>query len=179
FSEFADGVRTRLDELYLVAVEERADARLQLGQHGAIVGELEALCAQHPLRERLWELRMLALYRSGRQAEALRVYGEARDRLVDELGLEPGPALRALEGRVLAQDPSLDAPPAVPVAPRLAVASTGNLRERLTSLVGRESDIARLEHSLADHRLITLIGPGGSGKTRLAVEVAARLQPEF
>ena len=117
FSEFADGERARLDELVLVAVEARVDARLQLGQHGEVVGELESLCAQHPLRERLWELRMLALYRGGRQAEALRVYGEARERLVDELGLEPGPALRELEGRVLAQDPTLDAP-AVQVAPR-------------------------------------------------------------
>ena len=78
-----------------------------MGLHGELVGELEALCREHPLRERLWELLILALYRAGRQAEALRAYTEARDRLVDELGIEPGRALRELQGRVLAQDPAL------------------------------------------------------------------------
>jgi len=177
FADFADGERARLDELVLVALEAHIDARLQLGHHGEVIGELESLCAQHPLRERLWELQMLALYRGGRQAEALRVYSEARERLVDELGLEPGPALRDLEARVLAQDPTLAGVDRI--APRPAHASSGNLRQRLTSFVGREADIDRLRASLADHRLVTLIGPGGSGKTRLAVEAAARLQPDF
>ena len=92
-----------------MAIETRAEADLMLGRHGELVGELEALCREHPLRERLWELLMLALYRAGRQAEALRAYTEARDYLVDELGIDPGPALRELEARILAQDPSLAA----------------------------------------------------------------------
>ena len=81
-----------------MATEARAEAGLALGHHGELVDELEALCREHPLRERLWELLMTALYRSGRQAEALRAYTEAHDRLVDEVGIDPGPALRELEG---------------------------------------------------------------------------------
>ena len=107
YAGFFDAERARLDELTLVAIETRAEADLVLGRHGELVGELEALCREHPLRERLWELLMLALYRAGRQAEALRAYTEIRDRLVDELGIDPGPALRELEARILAQDPSL------------------------------------------------------------------------
>ena len=94
----------------MAAVETRIEADLALGRHGDVVGELEALCQRHPLRERLWELSMLALYRSGRQADALRAFAEARTALVEELGLDPGPGLKELEGRVLAQDPGLDAP---------------------------------------------------------------------
>ena len=109
YAGFADAERAHLAELTLVAIETRAEADLVLGRHGELVGELEALCREHPLRERLWELLMLALYRAGRQAEALRAYTEARDRLVDELGIDPGPALRELEARILAQDPSLAA----------------------------------------------------------------------
>ena len=86
YAGFFDAERTRLDELILVAIETRAEADLMLGRHGELVGELEALCRAHPLRERLWELLMLALYRAGRQAEALRAYTEARDRLVGRAG---------------------------------------------------------------------------------------------
>ena len=109
YAGFADAERAHLDDLTLVATEARAEADLVLGRHGELVGELEALCREHPLRERLWELLMLALYRAGRQAEALRAYSQARDHLVDELGIDPGPALRQLEARILAQDPSLAA----------------------------------------------------------------------
>jgi DNA-binding SARP family transcriptional activator len=98
---FADAERAHLAELTLVAIETRAEADLVLGRHGELAGELEALCREHPLRERLWELLMLALYRAGRQAEALGAYTEARGRLVDELGIDPGPALRELEARIL------------------------------------------------------------------------------
>ena len=91
YAGFADTERAHLDELALVATEARAEAGLALGHHGELVGELEALCREHPLRERLWELLMVALYRSGRQAEALRAYTEAHDRLVDEVGIDPGP----------------------------------------------------------------------------------------
>ena len=94
---FFDAERTRLDELTLVAAESRAEADLGLGRHGEVAGELEARCRDHPLRERLWELLVLALYRSGRQAEALRAYTEVRDHLAGELGLDPGPALRELQ----------------------------------------------------------------------------------
>src|SRR6202041_991970 len=109
YAGFFDAERAHLDELTLVAIETRAEADLALGRHGELAGELEALCREHPLRERLWELLMLALYRAGRQAEALRAYTEARDRLVGQLGIDPGPALRELEARILAQDPSLAA----------------------------------------------------------------------
>ena len=98
-----------------MAIESRAGADLGLGRHGELAGELEALCREHPLRERLWELLILVLYRSGRQAEALRAYTEIRDRLVGELGIDPGPALRELQARILAQDPSLG--PASPGEP--------------------------------------------------------------
>ena len=147
-----------------------------LGRHGELVGELEALCREHPLRERLWELLMLALYRAGRQAEALRAYTEARDRLVDELGIDPGPALRELEARILAQDPSLAAAgPAGPTAVPAPMA-TGNLREPLSSFVGRSAELEELSEAVRSSRLVTLIGPGGVGKTRLAVEAAAALR---
>jgi predicted ATPase/DNA-binding SARP family transcriptional activator len=169
-----DAERTRLDELILVAIETRVEADLVLGRHGELVGELEALCREHPLRERLWELLMLALYRAGRQAEALRAYTEARDRLVDELGIDPGPALRELEARILAQDPALGVAGAAVPAPM----APGNLREQLTSFVGRAAELAELSEAVGSSRLVTLIGPGGVGKTRLAVEAAATLREE-
>jgi LuxR family maltose regulon positive regulatory protein len=117
--------RAHLDELTLVAIESRAGADLGLGRHGELAGELEALCREHPLRERLWELLILALYRAGRQAGALRAYTEIRARLAGELGIDPGPALRELQARILAQDPSLapasaPASPAPPRKPRIA-----------------------------------------------------------
>ncbi len=178
YAGFFDAERTRLDELTLVAIETRAEADLVLGRHGELVGELEALCRAHPLRERLWELLMLALYRAGRQAEALRAYTEARDRLVDELGIDPGPALRELEARILAQDPSLGAAGPVGLHAVPAPMATGNLRERLSSFVGRTAELAELSEAVRSSRLVTLIGPGGVGKTRLAVEAAAALRQE-
>ena len=178
YAGFFDAERTRLDELILVAIETRAEADLALGRHGELAGELEALCRAHPLRERLWELLMLALYRAGRQAEALRAYTEARDRLVDELGIDPGPALRELEARILAQDPSLAAagPAGLAVVP--VPMATGNLREPLSSFVGRTAELQELSEAVRSSRLVTLIGPGGVGKTRLAVEAAAALRQE-
>ena len=93
-------------------MESRAEALLACGGHRELIGELETLTAAHPLRERLWSHRMLALYRAGRQAEALRAYRDLREILVGELGIEPSPALRELEGRILRQDAAL-APPAL------------------------------------------------------------------
>ncbi|HXV56336.1 MAG TPA: BTAD domain-containing putative transcriptional regulator, partial [Gaiellaceae bacterium] len=112
---FAQAEAARLEELRIAALEGRLESDLLLGRHGDLVGELEALVARHPLREGLRRRHMLALYRSGRQAEALAAYQEARRALADELGIEPSPALRDLERRILRQDASLDlAPPAEP-----------------------------------------------------------------
>jgi predicted ATPase/DNA-binding SARP family transcriptional activator len=183
---FADAERAHLDELTLVAVEARAGADLMLGRHEALGGELEPLCRRHPLRERLWELHILALYRAGRQAEALRAYTEIRDRLVGELGIDPGPALRELQARILAQDPSLAPASArasvtgspAPVAATAPPTSAGNLRARLSRFVGRDAELGQLRAAVRSSRLVTLTGPGGAGKTRLAVEAAAVLGEE-
>ena len=118
FEDFAQGEIARLEERRLAAVEERIEADLALGRHADLVGELEALAARHPLRERVRAQLMLALYRSGRQSEALHVYGEARRTLVEELGIAPGPALQSLESAILRQDAALE-----PAAPRAAVPS--------------------------------------------------------
>ncbi|MDQ1402976.1 MAG: hypothetical protein QOG03_1292, partial [Actinomycetota bacterium] len=102
------GEVARLDELQVSLVERRIDSQLALGQHADVLAELEARCAEHPFREGLWAARLLALYRAGRQADALRVYQEVRELLVDELGVDPGPELQSLEARILKQDPDLD-----------------------------------------------------------------------
>jgi DNA-binding SARP family transcriptional activator/class 3 adenylate cyclase len=111
YQPFAQREITTLEELRLVSIEERAEADLALGRHGQLVAELEALVAEHPFRERLRGQLMVALYRAGRQAEALAVYREARQALAEELGIEPGPELRQLEGAILRQDPALDLEP--------------------------------------------------------------------
>lgn len=166
----------RLEELRLTALELRIDAELARGTHLALVGELEILTTEHPLREHLWAQLMLALYRSGRQAEALRAFAGARRHLVDELGIEPGPELRDLEAKVLAQDPSL-APPQAVAAPAEGRRPT-NVPARLTRFVGRADDLARVRSALRDGRSVTLVGTGGAGKTRLALEVADELTTE-
>jgi predicted ATPase/DNA-binding SARP family transcriptional activator len=150
----------RLDELRLVALEERIEADLALGRHAALVPELQARILDQPLRERLRRQLVLALYRCGRQAEALAAYGDARRLLREELGLEPGEELKALERAILRQEVE-------PVAP---VESRHNLPAPTTSFVGRERELAELERLLRDRRLVTLTGMGGSGKTRLALE---------
>jgi DNA-binding SARP family transcriptional activator len=114
YEEFAQSEIARLEELRLTAVEERIEAELSLGHHADLVGELEALTREHPLRERFHEQLMVALYRAGRQVEALNAYRAARRMLVEEAGVEPSPALRELERRVLAQDAVLAAPEAAP-----------------------------------------------------------------
>jgi DNA-binding SARP family transcriptional activator len=122
---FAPIASARLEELRIVAIELRVEAELRLGQHAPLVAELRALVEEHPLRERLWGLLMTALYRDGRQADALAAYRDARRRLVDEIGLEPGPDLHELERRILAHDPTLQldtprdpAPRSILVLPR-------------------------------------------------------------
>jgi DNA-binding SARP family transcriptional activator/class 3 adenylate cyclase len=122
YAEFAQGEVARLDELHLAAVEELIDARIALGRHVGAVGELERLVAAHPHRERLRASLLLALYRSGRQAEALDAYQGARTILVEELGIEPTRSLRALHQAILTQDPVLDMPVSAPPPPSPAVA---------------------------------------------------------
>ena len=162
----------RLDELRLTALEDRTDADLALARHAQLVAELEGLVAEHPLRERLRGQLMLALYRSGRQADALAVYQRARRTLVEELGIEPGESLRKLERAILEQDPSLNIHPA---------ATARRIPTPATPLLGRERELETLAE-LVRHdatRLLTLTGIGGIGKTRLAVELVRRLAPEF
>src|SRR5581483_3430927 len=164
----------RLDELRLAATEDLVDAELELGRHRRLVGELERLAAEHPLRERLRAQLMLALYRSGRQADALAVYQRARRTLLDELGLEPGESLRQLERKILAQDRSLDLAVSAAASPRRIPAPP-------TPLLGRERELAALVELAHrdDIRLVTLTGFGGIGKTRLGLELVHRLAPEF
>jgi predicted ATPase/DNA-binding SARP family transcriptional activator len=173
YDDFAALPIGRLAELRLSAVEERLELQLRSGRHLAVVAELEVLVRSHPLREGPRALLMLALYRSGRQAEALQVFQDGRRQLADELGLDPGPELRQLESAILNQDPALDAPdvPAV-VAAAAPPASRRTIPEPLTALVGRDAELQDLARCLAEHRLVTLVGPGGVGKTRLALEAA-------
>lgn len=157
----ADAAR-RLDELRLVAREERIDAELSLGRHAALVPELELLVAEEPLRERLWRQLVLALYHSQRQADALTAYDRARTILSEGFGLDPGEELRALERAVLRQE----------IAPASPAVARHNLPTPLTSLVGREQELDDIAELLRAHRLVTLTGIGGAGKTRLALEAA-------
>ncbi|MFD0970842.1 BTAD domain-containing putative transcriptional regulator [Plantactinospora endophytica] len=167
---FTRATTTRLAEQRLAALEDWSEARIALGEHAAVAAELAGLLAEHPSRERLRGLHMRALYRSGRQAEALRSYDELRDHLAEELGLDPGPALVDLHRAILTQDPELTGP-ATPAS--AADRPTSNLPAPLTDLVGREEAVAELGTVLRRERLVTLTGPGGVGKTRLAVRVAA------
>jgi predicted ATPase/DNA-binding SARP family transcriptional activator len=171
---FARDEAARLNELRLACFECRFDADLRLGRHGEIVPELVRFVAGHPLREHLRGLLMTALYRDGRQADALACYREGRAALVLELGLEPGTELRELERRILSHDPTLGVRtrPASD-RPRVAVPQTRT--------VGREREIAEIRQRLLDPRtrLVTLTGPGGIGKTRLAIELANTLGDEL
>ena len=174
--DFAQPELVRLEELRVATVEDRVEADLALGRHAELAAELDGLVGLHPVRERLWAQLMIALYRSGRQADALRTYGRARAMLVEDFGIDPGPVLRELERSVLAQDPLLAAPAlAAPTAPADA------LPRPVTPLLGRAGEVERVLARLREPhlRLLTLTGPGGTGKTRLAIEVARRLEPEF
>jgi predicted ATPase/DNA-binding SARP family transcriptional activator len=167
YAAFAEAEIVRLEELRLTALEERIEADLAAGGEAALVPELEALVAEHPLRERFRAQLMLALYRDGRQAEALEAYQEARRLLIDELGIEPGPTLRELEKAILIQDEVL--------TPSRARETASALPSPPTPLIGRATELNALRDLLSrgDVRLVTLTGPGGTGKTRLALEAAA------
>ena len=171
---FAGPAVSRLEELYLVTIEDRIEADLLLGAHAQLVGELEALVARHPLRERLRRQWMLALYRCGRQAEALQAYRDARRALVDELGIEPGKQLQELEQAILRQDAALDV--AVPADPAAAPRPG---RRAAGILVGRDRELEELSAALDDAvagrgRLFLVSGDSGVGKTRLVDELASR-----
>jgi WD40 repeat protein/DNA-binding SARP family transcriptional activator len=186
FEEFTDSdvaaaEADRLAELRLGAVEDRIEADLRLGRHRELVAELEGLVRDHSLRERLWAQLMLALYRSGRQADALLAYQRARSVLVEELGIDPGAELRRLHAAVLAQDPGLDSPPPVEPGPSwelpqaLAVAGP--------AFVGRDAELAWLGVAwtgAADGRggVVFVAGGPGMGKTRLAAELAREVRDQ-
>ncbi len=162
----------RLETLRVDALEEQFEAALALGEHREIVSGLQTALEESPFRERLWGQLMLALYRSGRQADALEAFQQARRVLAEELGLEPGPELRGRQEEILTQDPAI-AP--VPVAPR----RRGNLPAASTSFVDREQELSQLVGLLGEQRLVTLGGPPGVGKTRLALEAARTLESEI
>lgn len=161
----------RLEELRLGALESRLECDLAAGQHDHVIAELEALTGQAPFRERLWELRVLALYRAGRQADALAAYAQVRQLFRDELGIDPGAALRDLERAVLAQDPALVLAPTLPISVRAVPTTAG-------ALVGRRDECAQLERLLADAAegasLAFVTGEAGTGKSRLVAELATR-----
>ena len=163
----------RLEELRVTALELEIDADLRAGRQREVVGRLDRLIAEHPLRERLHAQRMLALYRAGRQADALAAYRVARRTLVEEIGTEPGPELRRLHEAVLRQDPALEPAEAQALPPELDVEST--------LLIGRSPELAWLRTAWRDAhagagRLVVLAGPQGIGKTRLAAELAGELR---
>lgn len=172
YEDFAVAAIARLSELRLAVIEERLDIELQLGRHQGAIVQLEELVATHPLREGLRGLLMIALYRAGRQADALRIFQEGRHLLGEELGLEPGHELRRLESAILAQDRSLDPPAVTSPGTVTGPEFRSTIPESLTPLVGRDAELRDLTRLLAEHRFITLVGPGGVGKTRLALEVA-------
>ena len=192
FEDFAQPQIRRLEELRLVALETRVDSDLRLGRHAAVVGELGGLVATDPTRERLTGQLMLALYRCGRQADALEVYQRTRAHLAQELGLEPGPALQQLQHQILEHAPSLGAPDEQPgpvtdgggqhLPDRTWVAVKQAIPPALpTATIGRRGEVDSIGRLLTDCdvRLVTLTGPGGVGKTWVALAVAHAIGTGF
>jgi predicted ATPase/DNA-binding SARP family transcriptional activator len=176
----------QLTELRLAAVSERAERMLTLGSYEKVVEDLEPVVAAAPTRERLVGQLMTALFNAGRQATALEVYARTRQALTEELGLDPSRELRTVMQQILRHDPAITPevphprPPAEvnhPAAGR-KTADVGNLPLRLTSFVGREGEVVRCRELLARSRLVTLVGPGGAGKTALGIEAGRRLASE-
>jgi DNA-binding SARP family transcriptional activator/tetratricopeptide (TPR) repeat protein len=193
FEEFgglpwADLETARLDELRLVATERLADAALRLGRAAEVVADLSRLTARHPLREEAWRLLALAQYQSGRQGDALATLRRARVRLADELGVDPGPALRELEDAILAQAPHLSRPVASPSRPAAPARPAGTARPAggvtvptdAPAFFGRDAELARLmqaarETAAGQLRIALVAGEAGAGKTALASQLGRRL----
>jgi predicted ATPase/DNA-binding SARP family transcriptional activator len=166
--------RSHLAELRLSALELLIEARLAAGDHEQVIAQVSTLIAEHPFRERLREQQILALYRAGRQKDALEAYRQARNTFVEEIGIEPGPRLRDLESAILRQEADLLATPVLARAQAALPASP-------TRLIGRKHELDEVEALFNDDgaRLVTLTGPGGTGKTRLALAIAERLAAEL
>ena len=173
---FAPAEIARLEEQHLAALELRVEADLAAGRHAELVGELQQLSIRHPWRERLHAQLMLALFRSGRQADALEAHRHAREVLVEQLGIEPAAELHELQKAILAHDPAIDAPAAPPSLPGVRVLPAPPNRT-----VGRGHELAAIGERLqtGSVRLLTLTGPGGVGKTRLALEAARTVAADF
>jgi predicted ATPase/DNA-binding SARP family transcriptional activator len=206
---YVDAQRVRLEGAHLTALEERLDADLECGAHREVVSELEGLVVDYPFRERLWAQLVTALYRSGLQTDALRACTRLKELLVEQLGVDPSPMIRALEDAVLRQDPALDwhgeagaarcesTSPTTAPAPgantdALAAAEAASRRAEpseprrrtnvptvLSRFIGRAEELATVDKLVADNRLVTLTGPGGVGKTRLAIELASKMYKQF
>jgi predicted ATPase/DNA-binding SARP family transcriptional activator len=185
-ADFVAAARVRLEELRLRTIEDRIEAELALQPPGERVAELRELIAAHPLRERLCALHMRALWLDGRPAEALASFAALSRSLAEALGTDPAPAIRDLHTAILRGDAgAVTAPPPSPLPGNRPTANlpagnqaAGNLPAALTSFVGRDEELSRLRPLLAAARLVTLVGPGGAGKTRLAVEAAAQWSGE-
>jgi predicted ATPase/DNA-binding SARP family transcriptional activator/class 3 adenylate cyclase len=187
YESFAQAEIARLEEWRLSVLEDRIDAELALDDSAALVGELDGLVREHPLRERFLGQLMLALYRAGRQVEALEIYRRARIQLADELGLEPGPALKQLQMQILEHASALQVSPLLdddaerPWSASARGGATRVLPRPPTPLIAREQELAAVCGLLGgvDARLVTLTGPGGVGKTRLALEVMPAVESSF
>jgi predicted ATPase/DNA-binding SARP family transcriptional activator len=184
-TDFGRAAIARLDELRLITLEHRVDAELRAGPPASLVAELEGLVIAYPMRETLAARLMRALRHSGQRGAALEAYEQTRRRLVEQLGVQPSPELAALHLEILRADelpparPARQAnpEPARPADPESSPArdrreNPSNLRAELTSFVGRDAELTQVAELLAAYRLVTLTGPGGAGKTRLAVEAA-------
>jgi DNA-binding SARP family transcriptional activator len=194
FQEFgglpwADTEASRLEQLRLLATERRADAALRLGRAARVVADLDRLTAEHPLREEAWRLLALALYQSGRQGDALAALRRARARLAEDLGVDPGPALRDLEGGILAQDPRLSGPPVQPAGPAppasrpRASAPAPAAPAGAAPYVGRDAELGQVRRAAREAAagrvtVVLVAGEAGTGKTTLAGRVSQGLAAE-
>jgi predicted ATPase/DNA-binding SARP family transcriptional activator len=179
---FAAAEAARLEQLRAFALSRCLAGELMRGRHHEVEPELRALVVDHPLDESLTELLMLALYRSGQQADALRVHADLRRRLAEELGADPGPSIARLHGRILRHDPDLNRLPAgewQTVAAADQDRERGNLPRPRSSFVGRHKEVREVAALVRRHRLTTLVGAGGAGKTRLALRAATEAATAF